>query len=231
VETPAIRQRVVDNLAHVDPRLARKVAEPLALAAPDAKAAAGRAGFRDARGKPPLEASPSLSMDTGQPGPIATRKVAVLVAPGVEIGALKIFQQALAEHNAVTRIVAAHLGVVATSSGQQLAVDHAFLTTSSVLFDAVLVPGGAAHAQALARDGDAVHFVLEAYRHCKPVCVIGDGAALLRLLGLEEGAPPPPGVLVGSGDPSTRVPLANDFITAIGRHRQWLRPHLEAVPA
>ena len=43
VEVPAIRQRVVDNLAHVDAKLARKVAEPLGIAAPDAKAAAGRA--------------------------------------------------------------------------------------------------------------------------------------------------------------------------------------------
>ena len=46
---PAIRQRIVDNLAHVDAKLARKVAEPLGIATPDAKAAAGRAGFRDNR--------------------------------------------------------------------------------------------------------------------------------------------------------------------------------------
>ncbi|MEZ0309602.1 MAG: catalase, partial [Ramlibacter sp.] len=32
VEVPAVRQRVVDNLAHVDPKLARKVAEPLGIA-------------------------------------------------------------------------------------------------------------------------------------------------------------------------------------------------------
>ena len=34
VESAAIRQRMVDNLAHVDARLARKVAEPLGLAPP-----------------------------------------------------------------------------------------------------------------------------------------------------------------------------------------------------
>ncbi len=122
VETVAIRQRVVDNLAHVDPRLARKVAEPLGLV-PDAKAAAGRAGFRDRRVRSAVEASPSLSMEA-MDSPVATRRVAVLVAPGVEIGALKIIQQALAEQQLIVKVVAAHLGVVATSSGQQLAVDQ-----------------------------------------------------------------------------------------------------------
>ncbi|MDB5880135.1 MAG: katE, partial [Ramlibacter sp.] len=162
VEVPAVRQRMVDNLAHVDAKLARKVAEPLGIAVPDPKAAAGRAGFRDVRSKLPLETSPALSMDTGSAG-IATRRVAVLVANGVELGALRSVQQALQDAGATCRIVSDHLGSVATSSGQQLAVDHTFVNMPSVMFDAVLVPGGALSAQALARNGDAVHFVLEAY--------------------------------------------------------------------
>ena len=230
VETPAIRQRVVDNLAHVDARLARKVAEPLGLTA-DARAAAGRAGFREYRGKLPIEASPALSMDANGGGTIATRRVAVLVAPGVEIGALKIIQQALTEHLAVTRTVAAHLGVVSTSSGQQLPVDHSLLTTSSVLFDAVLVPGGATHAQALAANGAAVHFLLEAYRHCKPICVIGDAVQLLQVLGIDADTASADGVLIGKGDPATRVPLAQEFVAALGRHRHWGRARLDMVPA
>jgi catalase len=228
VETPAIRQRMVDNLAHVDPKLARKVAEPLGIATPDPKAAAGRAGFRERRIKLPLEASPALSMEA-PPGSIVTRKVAVLVAAGVELGALKIIQQALAEQGASTRIVAAHLGFVSTSSGQQLPVDHTFQAMPSVMFDAVLVPGGATSAQALAANGDAVHFVLEAYRHCKPVCVIGEGVELLRTLGI--GGAPAAGVIVGKNEPSTRVQMAQDFVAAMARHRHWGRPNLEAVPA
>ncbi len=228
VETPAIRQRMVDNLAHVDPKLARKVAEPLGIAVPDAKAAAGRAGFRDRRAKLPLEASPALSMELPAAS-IATRKVAVLVGPGVELGALKIIQQALADQGASTRILAAHLGFVSTSSGQQLPVDHTFQAMPSVMFDAVLVPGGASHAQALARNGDAVHFVLEAYRHCKPVCVIGEAAELLRTVGLSPT--PALGVIVGTNEPGTRVQMAQDFVAAIARHRHWGRPNLDTVPA
>jgi catalase len=232
VEVAGVRQRVVDNLAHVDPKLARKVAEPLGIAAPDAKAAAGRSGFRDVRTRLPLEASAPLSMEGNGAG-IATRKVAVLVAGGVEVGALRAIQQALQDAGASTRIVAAHLGSVATSSGQQLPVDCTFATMPSVMFDAVLVPGGSSSAQALAGNGDAVHFVLEAYKHCKAICVIGEGAQLLRTLGIGagEGGPAVPGVVLGKNDPPARAQLAQEFIAAIARHRHWLRPNLEAVPA
>jgi len=236
VEVPAIRQRVVDNLAHVDAKLARKVAEPLGIALPDAKAAAGRAGFRDVRGKLPMEAAPSLSMESNPPpngAAIATRKVAVLVANGVEMGALRAIQSALHDMGATTRIVAAHLGFVATSSGQQLPVNHTFTNMPSVMFDAVLVPGGAASAQALLLNGDAVHFVLEAYKHCKSLCVIGEGAQLLRTLGIAEGegGPASAGVVIGKNDPPGRAQLAQDFLAAIAKHRHWMRANVDAVPA
>ncbi|MCC2633002.1 MAG: katE, partial [Ramlibacter sp.] len=218
VETPAIRQRIVDNLAHVDARLARKVAEPLGIGPPDARSAAGRAGYREQRAKPLLESAPSLSMESPG-GPIHTRRVAVVMAAGVELGAYKVIQQALADVGATTRVVAAHLGVVNSSSGQQVPVDHTFQTMSSVMFDAVLVPGGATSAQALLKDGDAVHFVLEAYKHCKPLCLIGESAEILRNAGLAgPDGPPPAGVLIGTNEPTTRLQMAQDFIAAIARH-------------
>ena len=232
LEVPAIRQRMVDNLAHVDAKLARKVAEPLGISAPDARAAAGRPGFRDHRIKQTLESSAALSME-GSGGGIATRKVAVLVADGVEMGALKVIQQPLEAQGAATRIVAAHLGFISTSSGQQLAVDCTFNNTPSIMFDAVLVPGGGASAQTLARNGDAVHYVLEAYKHCKAVCVIGEGVELLRTLGVggPDGASPAQGVVVGKNDPAGRLQLAQDFIAAMGKHRHWARANVDAVPA
>lgn len=232
VETPAIRQRIVDNLAHVDGRLARKVAEPLGIGAPDARSAAGQAGFREPRGgKVPLESAPSLSMEaTGNS--IQTRRVAIVMAPGVELGAFKVVQQALLDAGATTKVVAAHLGFVASSSGQQVPIDHTFQTMPSVMFDAVLVPGGAASAQALLKDGNAVHFVLEAYRHCKPMCLIGESVEILRGAGLAQAdAPSPAGVVIGTNEPTTRLQMAQDFIAAIARHRHWTRAMTEQVPA
>jgi catalase len=230
VQAAAIRQRVVDNLAHVDSKLARKIAEPLGIDPPDAKAAAGRAGFRETQAQPPVEASPSLSMEGGNGTSIATRRVAVLVASGVEVGALRAVQQALQDGGATTDIIASHLGSVATASGQQLAVDRSFCTTCSVLYDAVLVPGGAS-AQALAGDGNAVHFVLEAYRHCKTIGVIGEGAQLLRTLGTGGEGAAAAGVVIGRNDPPSRPQFAQEFVAALAKHRHWSRANLESVPA
>jgi catalase len=230
VEPPAIRQRIVDNLAHVDGRLARKVAEPLGIAPPDPKAASGRPGFREQRGKPSLESAPSLSME-GNGGTILTRKVAVLVGPGAELGAYKVIQQALIDAGASCKVVASHLGAVSSSSGQQVPVDHTFQTMPSVMFDAVLVPGGAAAAEALAKNGDAVHFVLEAFKHCKALCLIGESQQLLKLAGLDLEAAPPAGVVLGTNEPTTRLQTAQDFIAAIGKHRHWGRALVEQVPA
>ena len=129
-------------------------------------------------------------------------------------------------------MVAAHLGFVASSSGQQVAIDHTFQNMPSVMFDAVLVPAGAASAQALLRDGDARHFVLEAYRHCKPLCIIGESIEILRSVGVaREDAPAPAGVVIGTNEPTTRLQMAQDFIAAIAKHRHWGRALVEQVPA
>jgi catalase len=229
VDTRAVRQRVVDNLAHVDARLARKVAEPLGIDPPDARAAAGRPGFREARARLGLESSPSLALEAS-PGTIHTRKIAVLVAPGVELGAFKVIAQALQDAGATTHVVAAHLGCVSSSSGQQLPVDATVASMPSTTFDAVLVPGGASCAQALLHDVASHQFLLDAYRHGKPICMIGESAELLRCVGLEEGRTLA-GVIVGRNDPGTRNQMAQDFIAAMARHRHWARGAGDDAPA
>jgi len=231
VEVPAIRQRVVDNMAHVDSRLARKVAEPLGIALPDGKAAAGRAGFREARSKPQLESAPSLATERSGGNSIATRRIAVLVAAGVEVGALRVIQHALQEAGASSRLLADRVGTLATASGQQLAVEHTYRCESSVMFDAVIVPGGAASVDALTTCGDAMRFVQEAYRHGKAICVIGEGMRLLAPLGFADAqaAAKVPGLVVGRNDPPNRADMARDFITALAAHRHWLRPGVGAT--
>ena len=235
VRVPAIRQRVVDNLAHVDSRLARKVAELVGAAPPDAKAAAGQAGFRDVRLKLPLEQSAALSMENGNGNGhgIATLRVAVLVAPGVEIGALRALQQALEEGHARCTLLAERIGSVATATGQQLAVDEALCSSASVLFDAVVVPGGAACVDTLLANGHAVHFVHEAFKHGKTVCVIGDALRLLKPLGFADAqaAAAVPGLIVGRNDPPSRPQLAQDFVAALAKHRHWGRAHVERIAA
>ena len=82
------------------------------------------------------------------------------------------------------------------------------------------------------KDGDAVHFVREAYRHCKPLCIIGESVDILRSVGVAlPDANVPPGLVIGTNEPTTRLQMAQDFIAAIARHRHWGRAGIEHVPA
>ncbi|HEY2256484.1 MAG TPA: catalase [Variovorax sp.] len=238
VELPAVRQRMVDNLAHVDEKLARRVAEVLGINAPDAKAAAGRAGFREHRISLPVDESPALRMQDSGDGSVKTRRVAILVADGVDSASLKPIREAIEQAGAQCKVVGPRLGTIASASKRQLDVDATFVNMPSVMFDAVLLPAGAQGAKALAQNGDAVHFVLEAYKHCKAICAVGEGVELLASLGI--GADPqaaPPGVVVAAtpvtnlGDFAAATAIAQAFLGAIGKHRHWDRPHIDAVPA
>ncbi len=237
VELPEIRQRVVDNLAHVDPKLATRVAATLGINAPDPKAAAGRLGFRDGCISNKVDEDPALRM-TGLPADsVKTRKVAILLADGVESAPVKRIQQDLVQAGAVCKLVAAHLGTVSTASGRQLAVDHTFANMPSVMFDAVLIPGGSNCAAALCGLGEAIHFVLEAYKHGKAICAVNEGEQLLRTLGFGSGPKPDrvtvptAGVILADAGHALQGQVSQDFMAAISLHRHWDRPSIEAVPA
>ncbi|HYW57289.1 MAG TPA: catalase [Polaromonas sp.] len=237
VEVADIRQRMVDNLAHVDSKLAARVASGLGINAPDAKAAAGRLGFRDYKISNTVEQDPALSM-TSRPAPdIKTRKVAILVADGVDLLTFKRLQLDLQEAGAQCKLIAPQLGTVTTSSGKQLAVDQTFATSTSLMFDAVVIPGGADSAAALSQLGDAVHFVLEAYKHCKSICALDDGTQLMATLGFalkgngDKVLEPTVGVLLADARKAPEGQISQTLIAAIACHRHWERLNVDAIPA
>ena len=237
VEAAEIRQRMVDNLAQVDLRLATRVAASLGINAPDPKAAAGRLGFRDYRITNKVDEDPSLRM-VGRPGgSVKTRKVAIMVADGVDYPSVKRIQQDLADAGAVCKIVGPQLGTVSTASGRQLAVDQTFTNSPSVMFDAVLIAGGAASTAVLCGIGDAVHFVLEAYKHCKAICAVNEGVELLGTLGFTHGKNPDmtevptAGVIIADTRKVVDGQVSQDFIAAIAAHRHWERLNVDAIPA
>ncbi|MES2533030.1 MAG: catalase HPII [Pseudomonadota bacterium] len=238
LEVPAIRQRMVDNLAHVDEKLARRVAEPLGINAPDARAAAGRPGFRDHQIASEIEESRALSMVDSGDGSVKTRKVAIIVADGVDSASLKPIREAIEAAGATCKVVGPRLGHVTSASKRQIEVDATFTNTPSIMFDAVLVPAGKDGVAAMAQMGEAVHFVLEAFKHCKAICTVGEGVQLLKMLGVDDSdAPKPAGVVVATtpvtnlGDTTAATQIAQNFVAAIAKHRHWDRANVDAVPA
>jgi catalase len=220
VQVPAIRQRMVASLANVDGELAATLADQLGLEMPDPLPKAIKK-----TAPPEIEASPALSL-FARPGDgrIQTRKVAILVADGVDAAAAQALHAGLAAQGAVPRYVGARLGTVTGEAGDTLEVEVTFETMPSVLFDALAVPGGKKAVQALGNIGHALEYIKDQYRHAKPILALGAGCDLVENAGapavLPSGAPDP-GMLVDRH--GTAADLLADFIKAIGKHRHHQR--------
>lgn len=217
VERVFIRERQVNEiLANIDLELARRVAENLGLPAPAAPTVAAKV--------PTPQSSPALSLMNHAPGNIKSRKIAILVANGVDGAAIDAFKGKLAEQGALAKIIGPSPAPVKTADGKMLPVDAAMDGMPSVMFDAVFVPGGADAAAAMAKSGEAKHYLLEAYKHLKPIVVLGAARPLLASLNLTADS----GLLEGDDVDA----VFGNFAQALGQHRVWAREAAaEAIPA
>jgi catalase len=208
---PAIRVRMLASLRNVDEGLALKVAEGLGMELPDA--------LPRAIEKPPepeVTESPALSL-TALPGEVGvrTRKIAILVANGVDGVSLVALHAALADAGAVPRFVGPRLGSFKTADGDTIEADASMENSPAVLFDALVLPDGEAGVQALATDGHTMEFVTNQYRHCKAILALGASSALLEKAGVSLDDVDAGILLAGGRDKS----VAKKFIAAVAKHR------------
>jgi catalase len=220
VQVPAVRERVVAMIANVAKELAESVAQGLGMPMP-----APLPKAIDTVIEPEVTRSPALSL-FARPGDgnIRTRHVALLIADGVDGESLDAIHQGLTELGAVPRYVGARLGQVKTTEGNQIEVEVTLETTPSVLYDAIVVPGGKNAVKTLGSLGHALEFVKDQYRHCKPILAISEGADLLQNAGIPAALPsgkPDPGLLLfedGIGKDAV-----SQFAQAIAKHRHFAR--------
>jgi catalase len=240
VEIVEIRQRIVNLLTQVSDKLANAVADGLGLkpGKPEEPinhhygADANPADYQPIKIKQAIEKSPALSMAGTAKKTIKTRQVAILAADGVDAASLSAMKKAITGEGAQVKIIAPKSGTIKNSAGEELKVDMSFLTGPSVVFDAVYIPGGKKSITALLAEPDALHFVNEAYRHCKAIAADGEGVELLnetyvgaKLKGVDANAK---AGIVTNAQPAQ---LTKDFIHAIAKHRFWEREKKDKVPA
>ncbi|GAA5794968.1 hypothetical protein HPULCUR_000318 [Helicostylum pulchrum] len=117
-----------------------------------------------------------------RPKNIKTKKVAILTAPGIDV------KEATAMFNLLGG-KGAYVDFVGLKMGDQdgLNITQTYITTASVLYEAVYVPSGTQEAfDKLASDTSAfpydepASFIFDTYRHGKPIAASGLGAALLK---------------------------------------------------
>ena len=234
VEIPAIRARMVGILTQIDKGLAASVAEGLGFPVPKPeqpinpsfRAEKNPKSVQPLKVEPSLSSSEPLSMENTVKDTIKSRKVAALIADGFDGDQLAAMKEELMKNGAMLKTVAPRQGAILTADGKAVAADFSLLTTASVLFDAVYIPGGIASNEVLAQNADAYHFVDEAYKHCKAICATGDSDVFFgsTFAGKAEGDP----AVISEETLKDALPL---FITAIANHRNWDREEVRKVPA
>ncbi len=230
VKIAEIRERMVGILTQIDKGLADQVAAGLGIVAKVPKQPFNHSvpadedpkKYQSVKVKSSVEYSESLSMKNTKKDSIATRVVAFLAADGVDEALLSTARKTLESKGAVVKIIAPKLGFIKGAKGEAIKIDESFLTTASVLFDAVFIPEGNKSIQKLIAESDAVHFINEAYKHCKAIASGTDGVELLKASYVDLEAKDQ-GVVINKN--------INDFVKAIAQHRFWERESQRKVPA
>ena len=220
VQVTAIRERMVAGLRNVDEGLAAAVADGLGMELPPPLPKA-----LDRAPKPEVRKSPALSL-LARPGEegIKTRRVAIIVADGVNGQSALDMHEALAAEGAVPRFVGIKLGRAKSASGDPIEVEVSMETAPPVVWDAMIIPDGEAAVSTLASSGHALEFLKDQYRHCKPILLMGDASRLLDEVGIPKALPSgdaDPGLLQFGGDATDRAVPA--FIDALAKHRHFER--------
>lgn len=180
VETPAIRERVVSHLPHIDQTLASRVATGLGL---------GKvAPFKAAVQPHDMDPSPPLSIVGKATPTLKGRCIGLLVTDGASADLVGAIMKAAQSAGARVKVVAEKISGAVLSDGKHLLADERVEGGPSSLFDHVVIVASDDGAQRLAGMGAAQDFVRDAYAHLK---VIGFTAYTKRLFakaGLNEDA-------------------------------------------
>ncbi|RFM32623.1 catalase [Chitinophaga silvisoli] len=234
VQSKVVRERMLRTLAHVNDRLASAVAFALGLPVPEGPVVnEGRPAdgnpkhYESIVREPDVKFSAALSMANTIKDNILTRQIAVLASNGVSATSLNTVKKQLSGAGAIVEVIAPRQGFIQTAEGDAIEVDKSFLTTASVLYDAVYVPGGANSVIALEQEPDAIHFLNEAWRHCKAIAFDADAEPILKATYFGQQAAPTEGLIINN-DANL---LADQFIQAVQQHRFWDRELTRKVPA
>lgn len=170
-DDPQVYTTAVQRLNDVDHGLAKKVAEKVGVPIPD------KPGRTNHGRKAPrlsqfdfLPASPTIK----------SRRIAILVADGYDRTAVEAIRLAMKAGGATTWMIGVRRGPITVANSHvsddaPLKMDHHLEGQRSTMFDALFIPGGLSHVQALAQNGRALQWILEAFGHLKVIGAVAEG--------------------------------------------------------
>ena len=204
VQTNFVRERIVSMLRNVDDELASSLAAGLGMPLPEPQPR-----VLDEIVESEVEVSDALSM-FARPGDGSVRglRVALLIGDGIDADAMRAAHRALADAGAAPRFIGVRLGAITPSRGEPIHAEISIEAAPSALWDAVVVPDSAD--ETFKRIGQAHEFLMDQYRHCKPMLALGGGAMrLFEMVGVSPKLPdgsPDPGIVSATGADDPEAP-------------------------
>ena len=205
VDAVVVRERMVGQLANVDPEIAQRVANGLGL---QGKIKPVPTTVQARQDLPP---SPALSILGKALKTAEGRVIGCLVADGSDAGVVLAVKKAAKKAGAEVKIVAPKVGGAVAADGKLIEADFQLAGGSSVLFDAVFVALSVDAAEQLSLEASAVSWVHDAYAHLKVIGATAEAQALLDKAGVVDDE----GILID--------PDAVKFIDRVASGRLWER--------
>lgn len=244
VESKDIKERMLYLLNQIDGSLSSGVAYNIGLSIPkkidpplnqSIPADGDPKKYSSLKVEGSLSRSKALSMANQPDDVILTRKIAILAADGVNENNLMAVIKAINSKGAICEVIAPRLGTITGEGGTIIPIYKSFLTTASVLYDAVYVPGGTNSVASLEAESDAIHFLNEAFKHCKAIAADTQAIQVLKATyfgrKISEDDDKETIKMDGVVITSNINKLTKLFITAISQHRFWEREKARKVPA
>ncbi|MCS2162881.1 catalase HPII [Scandinavium sp. H11S7] len=215
-----IRERVVDQLVHIDHQLANAVADNLGITlTQEQRNIAPPAAING------ISKDPTLSLYAIPSGGVKGRVVAVLLNDKPVAKEVLALLKALKAQGVHAKLLYSRMGDVIADDGSALPVAATFVGSPSLTVDAVIVPGG--DIASLEKQGDARYYLLEAYKHLKPILLSGDARQFKTLLQVSEKGEE--GLIEGD---SVTDKLIKSLLTQLAAHRVWSRASkIPSIPA
>lgn len=174
-DEPIVYERMVTRLADISLDLAVAVAEKVGGPVPT-KAGRPNHGLK-AKGLSMFDFTPEA---LGLEPTIVSRQIAIIIADGFNFAEYEAVKGALSGANALPFTIGPKRSAVKSSTGQSVTPDHHFEGMRSTMFDSLYIPGGE-HVSTLMKQGRVVHWVREAFGHCKAIGATGEGVKLVQL--------------------------------------------------
>ena len=170
-----VYNNLVTRLCDIDIDLAKAVAEKVGAPVP---IGAGRANHgRKAKGISQAEFTPEAQ---GLAATISSRTIAIIIADGFNRVDYETMKAILVAAGAFPFTIGPNRQpVVPAGGGNGVVPDHHFEGMRSTLFDSLYIPGGE-HVGTLLKQGCVIHWVREAFGHCKPIGATGQAIKLVQ---------------------------------------------------